>query len=486
MANNAVSFDINAGEIHALLGENGAGKSTLMNIASGMLTPDSGTIRVGGEKVVFRSPADAIKARIGMVHQHFELVRTLTVAENITLHAEIGSAVRIDRERSIRTVRELSARTGLDVPAGERVSDLSVAVQQRVEILKALYRKADVLLLDEPTAVLSPPEVIELLEVLRDLASQGTGIAVITHKLEEATTLADRLTVMRAGTVVDSFVRGETTPDGLARSMVGREVISVQADHQEPGALVLSIRDLTVVDSRGIEALRGIDLDLHAGEIVGIAGIDGNGQTELIESLAGLQSVSRGSGTISGEPLAFGKPREVYEQQVAHVPADRQRHGLVMDATLTDNFALRGYYQSPFSRRGLLDRKAIASQTEKGIEDFGVRAAGPHAHASELSGGNQQKLILARELSTSPAVLLASQPTRGLDVGSIETVHRQIIDQRKAGCAIVLVSFELDEIFALSSRILVMFGGRIVHETSRADASRAVVGQAMAGVIHEK
>ncbi len=483
VANRDVTFDVEEGEIHALLGENGAGKSTLMNVASGLLRPDAGTVVVRGRELVLRGAADAIDAGIGMVHQHFHLVDTLTVAENIVLHEEPGTVFSTDRRAAERAVAELAERSGLAVDPTALVRDLSVAMQQRVEILKALYRRADVLLLDEPTAVLAPAEVRELLGMLRRLAADGTAIVLITHKLDEATQLSDRLTVLRGGEVVARFVRGQATGQDLAAAMVGREVATVTAPPRVPGRLVMSIRDLAANDPRGLRALTGFSLDLHAGEIVGIAGVDGNGQTELIEALSGLGRVSGGSAELLGRPLAFENPRQILGQGVAHVPADRRKHGLVLDFSLVDNFAMRGYYRAPYSRGGFLSRRGARRMCVAGMELYGVRAQSPDARANELSGGNQQKLILAREMSSKPVVLLASQPTRGLDVGSIETVHRNLIDARDEGCAVLLVSFELEEILALSTRVLVLYEGRVVLDAPRSAVDRESVGAAMTGAV---
>ncbi|THG30081.1 ABC transporter ATP-binding protein [Naasia lichenicola] len=483
VANSDVSLDVRPGEIHALLGENGAGKSTLMNIAAGYARADEGRIEVRGVPQEFRLPADAIAAGIGMVHQHFHLVDRLTVAENIVLNDEPGSAVLIDYKAANGEVRDLSERMGLPVDPKALVADISVAMQQRVEILKTLYRKADVLLLDEPTAVLAPAEVRDLLTVIRSLADSGVGIVLITHKLDEATLVADRLSVLRSGEIVARFDRGDASPAELAQEMVGREIHTVVARPHAVGATVLSVTDLEVDDSRGVPALRGVSFEVGESEIVGIAGVDGNGQAELVGVLAGLVTPNSGRATVAGEPLAFEHPRSIARQGVAHVPADRRKYGLVADFTLADNFALRGYYTAPFSKRGFLQRGVIDSLCAENMAHYGVKARGVDALAKELSGGNQQKLILAREMFTSPRLLLASQPTRGLDVGSIETVHGRLLKHRDEGCGILLVSFELDEILALSTRVVVLFEGRVVLDRPRSEVSREILGAAMTGAV---
>lgn len=483
IANNAIDLHVRRGEIHALLGENGAGKSTLMNIAAGFTRPDEGAIEVRGTPVEFRRPADAIAAGIGMVHQHFHLVERLTVAENVVLNDEPGSRWRIDRRKTFAEVEALGIRMGLPVEPDALVADISVAMQQRAEILKTLYRKADVLLLDEPTAVLAPAEVRDLLDVLRSLADDGVAIVLITHKLDEATQIADRLSVLRAGRIVSHFNRGEASTSDLAREMVGREIHAVVASRHTIGRTVLEVKDLEVDDSRGVTALRGVSLTVGASEIVGVAGVDGNGQGELVGALSGMVSPAGGSATIDGVPLAFDAPRAVAAQGVAHVPADRRKYGLVGEFTLFQNFSLRGYQAAPFSRRGFLRRGVAERLCAEHIAHYDVRASGINARADELSGGNQQKLILAREMFTSPKLLLASQPTRGLDVGSIETVHGRLLQHRDDGCGILLVSFELDEILALSTRIVVLFEGRVVLDRPRSELTRDMVGAAMTGVV---
>lgn len=483
VANKDVTLDVRAGEIHALLGENGAGKSTLMNIAAGFSKPDGGSILLRGKPVDFRLPADAIEAGIGMVHQHFHLVQRLTVAENIVLNDEPGTAAIVDYRKANADVERLADEMGLPVEPQALVADISVAMQQRVEILKTLYRRADVLLLDEPTAVLAPAEVHDLLRVLRTLASTGVAIVLITHKLDEATLVADRLSVLRAGQIVARFDRGQASPADLAREMVGRDIHTVIASPHPVGRPLLEVTDLTVSDSRGVATLKSVSLSVGAGEILGIAGVDGNGQAELVAALAGLVAPDSGGATIDGAPLAFTDARAIAAQGVAHVPADRRKYGLVGQFSLADNFALRGYYTAPFSRGGFVRRRTAADLCATSMARFDVRARGVDAHADELSGGNQQKLILAREMFTSPKVLLASQPTRGLDVGSIETVHSQLVKHRDEGCGILLVSFELDEILALATRVLVLFDGRVVLDAPRAGLTRQMVGAAMTGAV---
>jgi general nucleoside transport system ATP-binding protein len=482
VANDNIDLDLRRGEIHALLGENGAGKSTLMNVLYGLLRPDEGEIRVGGQPVHLRSSADAIRLGIGMVHQHFMLIPVMTIAENIVLGDEPSNRGMLDMAAAEERVRELSTRYGLSVDPRALVADVGVGTQQRVEILKALYRDAKVLILDEPTAVLTPPEILDLLAVLRELRARGTSIIIITHKLDEVLQIADRISVVRRGAKVATIDAAGATERGLAELMVGRPVLSeVERGAAHPGDAVLSIDSLHVVDDREIETVRGLSLTVRAGEIVGIAGVDGNGQTELAEAVAGMRRVVSGSIKLQDRDVTDATPRAAAEAGIGHIPQDRQRHGLVLDFTLAENSALHDYQREPMSNHGWLRPAAMISRVKGLIERFDVRGGSPSTPARALSGGNQQKLVLAREIDLKPALLLAAQPTRGLDVGAIEFVHRQLIAQRDAGGAVLLISFELDEIFGLSDRILVMYEGKVALETRPDQTDESELGLAMTG-----
>jgi len=483
LANEDVSIDVAPGEVLALLGENGAGKSTLMNVAYGLLAADAGEIVVDGEVVEIRAPRDAIALRVGMVHQHFMLVEPLTVTENIVLGNEpSGPLGVIDRATAHRRVIELSERYGLKVDAGARVVDLSVGMQQRVEILKALYRDARILILDEPTAVLTPQEVEELFSIVRELVAEGLAVVIITHKLDEVMAFADRIVVMRAGRVV-----GETTPSrcnesGLARMMVGREVVlRVEKSPANPADVVLDVAGLSALDDRKLEAVKDLSLSVRGGEVVGIAGVDGNGQAQLVEAIVGLRRPTAGTIRLKGTDITHDDPAKTISAGVSHVPADRHRRGLVLEFDLVENVMLGDQSAAPFSKGGILDRKKMSEVAEKRIADYDVRTPSSNVAAANLSGGNQQKLVLARELGREPELLIAAQPTRGLDVGAIEFVHRRILAERDSGKAVLLISMELEEILALSDRILVMFEGRIVAEFEGGTVDEATLGYYMTG-----
>ncbi len=483
LANDHVDFDLRKGEIHALLGENGAGKTTLMNILYGLHRPDHGEIRLNGQQVDIHSPKDAIALGIGMVHQHFMLIPVFTVAENIMLGSETLKYGILDRRQVAQQVRELSHRYGLDLDPDARVSDLPVGIQQRVEIVKALYRQADILILDEPTAVLTPQEADDLFRIMHDLTAQGISIIFISHKLREVLGVSDRITVMRGGQVVGSTVPAETDQAQLAAMMVGREVIlTVDKAPACSGETVLQIDNLRALDDRGIEAVRGLSLQICAGEVMGIAGVQGNGQTELIEALTGLRHIRSGQVTLSGQNITNRPPRPITEAGVGHIPEDRQKFGLVLSYPVSDNMVLCSYYLAPFARRGVMDHRAIDENSRRLIQDFDVRTPSPYVVAAKLSGGNQQKVIVARELSRPIKLIIANQPTRGLDVGSIEYIHKTIIRMRDAGCAVLLVSAELDEIMSLSDRIAVMYGGQIVDVVAADQTSKEALGLLMAGV----
>ena len=481
LANDRIDLDLKKGEVHALLGENGAGKSTLMNILYGLYHPDQGEILIDGRPARISSPRDAIDRGIGMVHQHFMLIPVMTVAENIVLATEPRSGPFLDMEAAKQRVRDLSQRYGLAVDPEAKIQAITVAQQQRVEILKALYRGAKILILDEPTGVLTPQEAQELFEIIEALREQGESVIFISHKLKEVLEIADRITVLRRGEKVDTVPREGATEEGLARMMVGREVL-LQVDKKpgEPGDVLLHVEDLSVFDDRGLEAVRGVTFEVRAGEIVGIAGVDGNGQTELIDALVGLRKPAGGGIEVSGHDITHLSTDRRLHEGLGHIPEDRQRRGLVLDFTLSENIALHDFDQEPYSRLGWLFPRRMVASARRLLQEFDVRGGGPQTPASSLSGGNQQKVILAREVSRDPQVLIAAQPTRGLDVGAIEFIHRRLVEQRDEGRAVLLVSFELDEILSLSDRILVVYEGRIVGEYTP-DVSEEELGIAMTG-----
>ncbi len=481
LANDRVDFDLRRGEVHCMLGENGAGKTTLMNVCYGLYQPDEGELCVNGEPVTFHGSADAIARGIGMVHQHFQLVQVFTVAENVILGDEIRRGLVLDLGEARRRIAELSDRYRLEVDPDAKIEDLSVGQQQRVELLKALFRDADILILDEPTAVLTPGEVDEFFGVVRSLTEQGKSIVFITHKLREVLAVADRITVLRNGRVVGSADPDEATQQSLATLMVGRDVIlAIDKGPAHPGEARLQVRDLTVTDERGVRAVSDLSFDVRAGEIYGVAGVEGNGQRELVEAIAGMRAVTSGTIRLEGADLAGASPRKVTEMGVGHVPEDRNKHGIVGSFTIADNMVLNSYGRRPFVRRRIRQLRAIDDQARELVERYDVRTPGIHVPVANLSGGNQQKVIIARELSGDPRLLLVAQPTRGLDVGSIEFIHRRIVEMRDAGTAVLLVSAELDEIFTLADRVGVLFRGRIVGEFDRADADRSGVGLLMA------
>src|SRR5687768_15576075 len=465
LANDRIDFELAKGEVHALLGENGAGKSTLMNILYGLYHPDEGEIRLNGESVRIGSPRDAIDLGIGMVHQHFMLIPVMTVAENIVLANEPTKGPFLDLAGAEKRVRELSTQFGLAVRPDARVASISVGMQQRAEILKALYRGADILILDEPTAVLTPQEARELFEIVRSLQGEGKSIVFISHKLNEVLEIADRITVLRQGKQIDTVPREGATQEGLARLMVGREVVlRVEKPPAEPGETLLQVEDLTVHDARDLEAVREVSFDVRAGEIVGIAGVDGNGQTELIDALTGLRRPSAGRIVAAGKDITSAGSRECLDLGVGHIPEDRQVRGLVLDFSLAENLALHDFRKEPDSRWGWLYPRRLVQRAARLLKEFDVRGGKPQTLAAALSGGNQQKVVVAREVSRDPRILVAAQPTRGLDVGAIEFVHRRLVLERDEGRAILLLSFELEEIQSLSDRILVIYEGRIVGE----------------------
>ena len=482
VANDRVDFDVRAGEVHALLGENGAGKSTLMSVLYGLYKPTEGEIFVDGKPVEVDSPAKAIALGIGMVHQHFMLVPVMTVAENIVLGQEPHRTGGVLDLAAARTrVRDLSDRYGLAVNPDATIEDISVGAQQRVEILRALYRGARILVLDEPTAVLTAQEVRELIGVIGRLKEGGTAVVFISHKLREVLDVADRITVLRRGKRVDTVPREGATERSLARLVVGRDVLlSLEKDAAKSGEPLLVVEDLHVRDDRDLEAVAGLSLSARAGEIVAIAGVDGNGQQELVEAIAGLRAPQSGRIAIDGKEIAGRGVRAATDAGIAHIAEDRQRRGLVLPFTLTENFALREYRRPVFSGRGWLRLGRMKERAKRLLREFDVRGGGPEAFAGSLSGGNQQKVCIAREIASEPKVLIAHQPTRGLDVGAIEFVHRRLLAERDKGRAVLLVSLEYEEVRALADRILVIYEGKIAGEFPP-DASEETLGIAMTG-----
>jgi simple sugar transport system ATP-binding protein len=482
LANDGIDLDLRPGEIHALLGENGAGKSTLMNILYGLAVPDSGTILIDGEPVDILSPHDAIDRGISMVHQHFMLIPVLTVAENILLGEEtMANPVFIDRNEAHRRIVALGQQFGFEIDPEAKIETLSVGWQQRVEILKALYRKARILVLDEPTAVLTPQETEEIFAVLRRLAAEGHSIIFISHKLYEVLEIADRITVIRRGRVVGERIPSETDEEDLAELMVGRNVqLTVDRGVSHPGPVVLSVNGLRAKDDRGREVVRGVDFEVRAGETLGIAGVAGNGQDELVETLTGLRKPTQGTVTMGGADVTGWNPRQLYEAGLAHVPGDRHRWAMIMSFPLEDNLVLTSYYRPPFARGLVRQDEAIDAWAKELIKKYDIRTPSETVAASTLSGGNQQKAVVAREFSGETKILVLDQPTRGLDVGSIEFIHKRAIEMRDAGAAILLVSAELDEVLELSDRIAVMYRGELVALLDGRTAEREEVGLLMA------
>lgn len=482
VANDKINLHLRKGEIHALLGENGAGKSTLMNMLAGLLEPTSGEIAVNGQVVNLDSPAKAASLGIGMVHQHFMLVEAFTVAENIILGSELTKNGVLDIAGASKEIKALSERYGLAVDPSAKVADISVGAQQRVEILKTLYRGADILIFDEPTAVLTPSEIDELMAIMKNLVKEGKSIILITHKLDEIRAVSDRVTVIRRGKSIETVeIAGATNAD-LAEMMVGRSVsFKTEKQASKPKEVVLSIKDLVVNENRGVPAVKNLSLDVRAGEIVGIAGIDGNGQSELIQAITGLRKVESGSIELKGDSIVGLHPRQITELSVGHVPEDRHRDGLILEMMISENIALQTYYKEPHSKNGILNYSNITSYAKKLMEEFDVRAASELVPAAALSGGNQQKAIIAREIDRDPDLLIVSQPTRGLDVGAIEYIHKRLIEERDNGKAVLVVSFELDEILNVSDRIAVIHDGKIQGIVSPETTNKQELGVLMAG-----
>jgi len=483
VANDNISLDIKAGEIHALVGENGSGKSTLMNILYGLYNADEGEIYLRGEKTRITEPKQAIDHGIGMVFQHFMLVEPLTVFENVILGSEPQKRGFIDFKGAEREVARLSKEYGLKVETKSRVEDISVGQQQRLEILKALYRKAEILILDEPTAVLTPQETDELFQVMRNLKEQGTTIIFISHKIREVMEISDRVSVLRRGKLVGTKNTSATSRPELAEMMVGREVLlEVEKEKAQRGEKIFSVSDLEVRDQRGTKRVKGVSLEIHSGEILGIAGVEGNGQQEMVEAITGLLRTEKGKIYLDGKELQNLGAMQVKKKRIGYIPEDRHKRGLILDFNVADNMILGFHTEPPFVQRFFIrNEKAIKENAEKLVEEYDVRPPNIQQQVSTFSGGNQQKIIAAREFSRKPRFLICSQPTRGLDIGSIEFIHSQIIDQRDKGAGILLVSAELDEILSLSDRIAVMYEGRIVGEMPIEEADEKKLGSLMLG-----
>jgi simple sugar transport system ATP-binding protein len=484
LANDKVDITLREGKILALLGENGAGKTTLMNILYGLYNPDEGQIIVHGKEVHIHEPNDAIKSGIGMVHQHFMLVPVMTVTENVMLGVElVKNGIFLDHDKVAQRIREISDQYGLEVDPHALIKDLPVGIQQRVEIIKVLYRNANILILDEPTAVLTPQEVEGLFKILDTLIKAGKSIIFITHKLKEVMSVADDITVLRLGRVVGSINPKEATPEKLATMMVGRDVnLIVEKQPAQPKETSLEVKNLYVRDERQHMTVNGISFSVRKGEVLGVAGVQGNGQTELVYALTGLLPIDSGEVTLLGKPIHHNSPRQILESGVAHIPEDRQRHGLILSFPIHDNLMLCTYYKEPFAHGISLQEKAIFSNAEELVKQYDVRTPNIYVNAGTLSGGNQQKVIVAREFSRPIELLIASQPTRGLDVGSIEYIHKQIIKKRDEGTGVLVVSSELDEILALSDRIAVMYKGQIMDILDANKVNKEYLGLLMAGV----
>lgn len=487
VANDDITFSVLKGEVHALLGENGAGKTTLMNILYGLYQPNAGEICVNNQKVDITEPNDAIALGIGMIHQHFMLIPPFTVAENVVLGIEPQKTLLLDREKAIKDVEEISQKYGLTVDPRAKIQDLSVGIEQRVEILKALHRGAEILILDEPTAVLTPQEVEELFKVMKSLKEEGKTIIFITHKLKEPMATCDRITVLRKGKSVGTVFTEKTNIASLARMMVGRDVcLVVEKSPHPPGDTVMKIEGLEAYNDRGIKALRGINLELRKGEILGIAGVEGNGQLELAEALTGLRKAAAGTILINGQNMTNRSARDIIKAGVSHIPEDRRKRGLILDFSLAENLILGSHFKSPFSYGVRMDYDSVFTYADDLVDTFDIRGTGVESQVKYLSGGNQQKVIVAREIGREPDIIIASQPTRGLDVGAIEYIHEQILGMREQNKAILLISADLDEVLCLSDRIAVIYEGKIVGERDPQKATEEELGLLMAGgKLHE-
>lgn len=481
-ANNNINLTIYKGEVHALLGENGAGKSTLMNQLYGMIQPTSGDIYINGKKVKVTNPNVAISNGIGMVHQHFMLVEPFTVIENIILGSEITNFGVLDIKKAKNEIIRLSNKYNLFVNPDDKVEDITVGMQQRVEILKALYRGSDILILDEPTSVLTPQEINELITIINSLTEEGKSVIIITHKLKEIKQVADNCTIIRRGKVIDTVKVEEVSEEELAEKMVGREVtFKVPKDECQPKDVVLSVEKIVVKDNRGLIAVNELSLEVKRGEILGIAGVDGNGQSELVEALTGLRKIEKGQVFINGEEITNYSPKKVIENKIATIPENRQKTGLVLDFTVYENMILENFNKEPFSKNGILQKDNIISHTKKLIKKFDIRPTDEKVLAKSLSGGNQQKVIIAREINNNPDLLIATQPTRGLDVGAIEYVHKELVKQRDNNKGVLLISLELDEIMNVADRIAVIYEGKIVYIVDSKEAKESKLGFEMAG-----
>ncbi|MFP4456571.1 MAG: ABC transporter ATP-binding protein [Clostridia bacterium] len=482
VANDDISFELLQGEIHALLGENGAGKSTLMNVLYGLYEPEKGEIFVNGKKVNIANPNIAIKYGIGMVHQHFMLVEKFTVLENIILGAEIGKKGMLDRKKAREEVMTLSKEYGLDIDPDATVRSISVGMQQRVEILKALFRGAEILILDEPTAVLTPQEIEDLIKIMSNLTKMNKSIIFITHKLKEVKSACDRVTVIRRGKKIGTVETADSSIEDLAEMMVGRKVLlDVKKEKANPGDICLEVKNLHVKNNRELTAIKNLSFNVRYGEILGVAGIEGNGQTELIEALSGLRKSESGDIKLENHSIVDNSIRERFNKGLAHIPEDRQKHGLVLDFTVAENVVLQNFFKKPFSKGMFINYEEINEYAKRLVETYDIRTPSVNALAKNLSGGNQQKVILAREFEREPKLILAAQPTRGLDIGAIEFIHRRLIEQRDAGNAVLLISLELNEILSLSDRIIIIYEGEIVGELTMEEATENKIGILMAG-----
>ena len=488
VANDNITLQLKEGEIHALLGENGAGKSTLMGMLFGMYKPDRGCIKVRGKEVKISNPNVANDLGIGMVHQHFKLVDNFTVTENIILGCEPRKGLTVDIKTAAKKIEELSKQYGLNVDPYAKIENISVGMQQRVEILKMLYRNANVLIFDEPTAVLTPSEIDELISIMKNMTKEGKSIILITHKLKEIKEAANRCTVIRRGKYIGTVDVKDTTEADMAKMMVGREVsFKVKKTEAKPKDIVVKIEDLCVNNNKKVLGLKNFSLDIRAGEIVGIAGVEGNGQTELVEALTGMRSVESGNIIFKGRNIVKDSIRERIDDGMAHIPEDRHKRGLILDYTMEDNMVLKAYKKKPFSNKGLINRAKISEYAQKIIETFDVRSGeGGKSIARSLSGGNQQKGVIGREIESNPDFLIAVQPTRGLDVGSIEYIHKRLVEQRDLGKAVLLVSLELDEVLNVSDRIAVVNNGELVGIVNASETNENEVGLMMAGIKKEE
>ncbi len=486
IANNKIDLDINRGEVHSLLGENGAGKSTLMNILYGLYTPDGGDIYLNGKKVNISSPLDAIKNKIAMVHQHFMLVDVFTVTENIILGTEPTTGMFLNTNKAKQSIQDLIDKYGLKVDPDAKIMNISVGMQQRVEILKALYRGADIIIFDEPTAVLTPQEIDEFIKIIHNLKAEGKTIIIITHKLREIKSVADRCTIIRRGKKIDTVNVADVTEQDLANMMVGRQVeFKVDKPEVELGDVVLKVEDLRVDDLDNRERVRGLNLELRRGQILGLAGVDGNGQIELVDAITGMTNVKSGKIFINGKELQNTSPKEIINSKLLSIPQDRQKHGLVLEYPVNYNLSILRIKDNPLSKSGILNENEISKRGEDLIKGFDIRPENGSISAGSLSGGNQQKVIIARQITEDPDILIAVTPTRGLDVGAIEYVHKAIVEERNKGKAILLVSFELDEILNLSDEIAVIFDGKIVSHKKASETNENELGLLMAGGTNE-